>query len=270
MATVNEKMTAIADAIRNVTGDTAPLTLDDMAVGVDEVYNKGGEEGYKSGIEEGKQVEYDSFWDSFQANGNRTDYTRTFSSVAWNNTTFKPKHQIKPKVAQLMFYRNTALTGEIEAITNIDWSECTNFEQACQDLNKVTRLGVIDLRKATNLTNAFIYMAALTTIDKIIFGDSTPNITFSKNVSLKNVKTEGVIFNDITFKDCPLTVDSLKSVISCLKDYTGTTSEYTKKVTFLTSAFDVLEAEGSTAEYNGTPCTWAELIGFKKWNLVKG
>jgi hypothetical protein len=41
-------------------------------------------------------------------------------------------------------------------------------------------------------------------------------------------------------------------------------------VTFKTSAFNVLESEGSTAEYNGEACTWAELIDNKKWNLVKG
>jgi hypothetical protein len=252
---VNEKMKAIADAIRNVTGGTEPLTLDDMASGINDVY------------EAGKQSQHDEFWDSFQSNGTRTDYTRTFCSTTWNNTTFKPKHQIKPKIAQLMFYRNTALTGEIEAITNIDWSECTNFEQACQDLSKVTRLGVIDLRKATNLTNAFIYMTELTTIDKIIFGDSTPNITFAQDTSLENIKTEGVISNDIAFKNSPLSVESLKSIISCLKDYTGTTSEYTKKVTFLTSAFDVLESEGNTSP-NGN--SWAEYIDDLKWNLVKG
>ena len=38
---VQEKMTAIADAIRAKTGGTAPLTLDGMALGVPAVYEKG-------------------------------------------------------------------------------------------------------------------------------------------------------------------------------------------------------------------------------------
>lgn len=41
MATVNEKMTAIADNIRSKTGKTDPLTLDDMANSVNEIYDKG-------------------------------------------------------------------------------------------------------------------------------------------------------------------------------------------------------------------------------------
>lgn len=41
---VNEKMTAIADAIRDKTGGTEPLGLDDMAVGVGDVYEAGKQE----------------------------------------------------------------------------------------------------------------------------------------------------------------------------------------------------------------------------------
>ena len=61
----------------------------------------------------------------------------------------------------------------------------------------------------------------------------------------------------------------MKNIIEHLKDYNGTTNEYKYTVTFKTSAFNVLEAEGATAEYNGTACTWAELIDNLKWNLVK-
>ncbi len=48
MATFNEKMTAIADAIRAKTGGEEPLTLDGIAAGVDEVYAAGVEEGKTS------------------------------------------------------------------------------------------------------------------------------------------------------------------------------------------------------------------------------
>ena len=48
---VNEKMAAIADAIRSKTGGTEPLGLDDMAASVGDVY------------EAGKQAEYDAFWE---------------------------------------------------------------------------------------------------------------------------------------------------------------------------------------------------------------
>ena len=67
MATVNDKMTAIADAIRERTGETEPLTLDDMATDIPKVYEKG------------KQAERDEFWDAYQENGKRTQYNFAFA-----------------------------------------------------------------------------------------------------------------------------------------------------------------------------------------------
>ena len=48
MATFNEKMTAIADAIRAKTGGEESLTLDEIATGIGEVYATGVEEGKAS------------------------------------------------------------------------------------------------------------------------------------------------------------------------------------------------------------------------------
>ena len=59
---VNEKMTAIADAIRERTGGTDALTLDDMARDVLKVYDSG------------KQAERDKFWEIYQEKGKRTQY----------------------------------------------------------------------------------------------------------------------------------------------------------------------------------------------------
>jgi hypothetical protein len=52
-----------------------------------------------------------------------------------------------------------------------------------------------------------------------------------------------------------------------LKDYSGTSNENVYTITFSTDCKTALEAEGATAEYNGQPCTWTELIAYKKWNL---
>jgi hypothetical protein len=112
-------------------------------------------------------------------------------------------------------------------------------------------------------------MTELVTIDKIIVKDGTPGLGFAQDLALTNVTFEGVIGRNINFSASPLSVESMKSVITHLKDCSGTTSEYTYTVTFKSSAFSVLEAEGATAEYNGVACTWAELIDNKKWNLVK-
>ena len=87
----------------------------------------------------------------------------------------------------------------------------------------------------------------------------------SGNSKLENVVFEGVIPATISFSSCPLTVESMKSVITHLKDYSGTESEYTYTVTFKSTAFSALTAEGTTSP-NGN--TWAEYIDDLKWNLT--
>ena len=58
---VNEKMTAIADAIRDKTGRSDLLTLDNMALGIEDVYVTGRENGHAEG--------YNIGWDSGYAVG---------------------------------------------------------------------------------------------------------------------------------------------------------------------------------------------------------
>ena len=219
--------------------------------------------------EAGKEAEYDAFWDSYQDNGNKRVYELAFAGTGWKTSNFKPKYPMKPTNASMMFYKANGLLGEIEEIVNIDFSSCTNFRQAFQNCH-TSRLGVIDLRKATDITNTFVNCYNMEKIDKIIVDESLPaTLMFSNDTALKNVIIEGELVKNFSAGACPLTVESLKSIITALKDNSGTADEYKYTVTFLASAFETLEAEGDTAEYNGVACTWAELIDNKKWNLVK-
>ena len=250
MATVNEKMTAIADAIRYYVPITEKLTLDDMASNIKEVYQ--------------------ALWDSFQDNGSRRNYEMAFAGISWKPDIFKPKHPMKPSNAVQMFYKATSLTCDIAEVADIDFSDAPSLLQTFQNFGG-TRIGVLDIRKATNITNMIANCSNLVTIDKIIVGGNLPStLGFSNCTKLKNVTTEGELVKSVNAGACPLTVISLKSIITALKDFTeDTTNRYKYTVTFLTSAFEELEAEGSTAEYNGVACTWAELVDNKKWNLVK-
>lgn len=254
---VNEKMTAIADAIRKNTGGTTPLTLDDMASGVNEVY------------EAGKKSEYDKFWDSCQDNGKRWNYEMAFAGQNWKPDNFKPKYPMKPRNALRMFYRSSYLTCDITEVADIDFSDAPSLEQTFQNFMG-TRIGVLDIRKASSITNMVANCSNLVKIDKIIVDESLPSaLSFASDSKLENVIIEGEIVKNVSAGACPLTVESLKSIITALKDNTGTAEEYQYTVTFKAYAFEILEAEGTTAEYNGSPCTWAELIDNKKWNLVK-
>lgn len=175
---VNEKMTAIADAIRDKTKGTEPLTLDDMATEIPKVFDAG------------KKAEYDALWDNFQNYGdeNGRDYYWAFSYDRWNDGNFNPKHNIicstgsynarnifydSPNISdtkvdiivkgssmQYCFYRATSL----KTIRNLIVNENTQFNLAfggCTALESVTFGGVIgqgdlDLSPCINLNKASI------------------------------------------------------------------------------------------------------------------
>ena len=63
-----------------------------------ETYVNAIDEVHAYGVEEGRQAQYDEFWDEFQQNGKRTDYRFAFG-CGWNAKTFKPKYPITPKDA---------------------------------------------------------------------------------------------------------------------------------------------------------------------------
>lgn len=115
MATVAEKLKAIADKIRNNYPEVEgkKLTLDDMASNIDNVYTEGyfnGDmdgwtQGVLEGIEQGEKDAYDEFWDTFQQNGTRTNYNACFGA-GWTVELFKPKYQIKASYANFIFFDN--------------------------------------------------------------------------------------------------------------------------------------------------------------------
>ena len=258
---VKDKMTAIADAIRSKRGGNSPLTLDDMASGVNDVY--------AIGHSNGGEAEYDTFWDAFQDNGSRWNYEMAFAGHNWKPEIFRPKYPIKPTNARQMFYKASYLICDIASVSSIDFSNNSDFTQTFQNFQG-TRIGIVDLRKATKLDNAFANCYELITIDKIIVDESLPaTLNFANDEKLENVTIEGELVKNVYAGVCPFAVESLKSIITALKDNSETADEYKYTVTFLASAFEALEAEGDTAEYNGVACTWAELIDNKKWNLVK-
>lgn len=229
MSTVNEKLTAIADAIRLYTGKTEALTLDAMEDGVHESYEYAKSHYFTEGIEQGKQAEYDAFWDAFQQNGNRTNYTLAFadSGGRWEfGTTYKPKHPMKPTSAQQMYY-GSGLKWNAHETYPVDFSQCTEFYQ-CFAYAAIDRLGVVDMSKATRTANAFLSCNLLHTIDKLIASENTAfhSSTFSTTPKLANITFEGVIGQSISLANSPLLTNaSVQSIIDCLKDLTGATAQ---------------------------------------------
>jgi hypothetical protein len=176
---VKEKMTAIADTIRSHTGGTDKLFLDDMPNEIENAcaaeYEKGftagqagGGSGYEQGFADGKQAEYDRFWDVYQQNGNRTNYERAFAGVGWTKENFKPKYIIRPigNMYMTFAYGNMGKIDESVVDTSKATSMSMAFYQCTNPLESYTNLTdiTIDLSSLNTLSDTFNYNGALETL----------------------------------------------------------------------------------------------------------
>lgn len=217
----------------------------------------------------GKQAEYDRFWDLYQANGIRTYYSVAFGGSGWNDETFKPKYDIKPTATYAyMMFRNTGITDMVEILNRqgieLSFSKVTGCAHLFYD-SAVTRLGTIDLSSMNgSLTSTFHNCDKLHTIEKLIFPTDnvvTDSNAFNGATALVNLTMEGLIQRSFNFNWSPLSVASMKSIISCLADLTGTAGEGVYTIQFSSACWDALEADSIAPDGN----TWADYVTSLGW-----
>ena len=212
---VREKLTAIADAIRDNAGETEPLTLDEMATGITRVY------------EAGKNLQNDEFWNDFQQNGTRYDYRYAF--YGWKEELYNPQFDIRPTNATDMFY-NAAIKDIYKNGISIDFSSCGVFTE-CFRYCSVERLGVVDFRRGTTSSSAVFAYCKVHTIEELILNDSgsqTFASWFTSASNLENITITGKIGKVISFQNSPLlTYESLTSIKNALLNVSETGSTRT-------------------------------------------
>ncbi len=160
-------------------------------------YTKGQADGgdteaaYQQGVVDGKQAEYDAFWDAYQENGNRADYKYAFA-YGWNDDSYNPKYpiQVSDYASTNGIYRNTKITNTKVPLVFLCAPDYTVFANA-------------------NL------------LETIVSIDASLGTTFWANgfglVSLKNLTIVGGIYANANFQNCSLlTHDSLMSIINAL------------------------------------------------------
>ena len=177
----------------------------------------------------GKKSEYDTFWDSYQENGNKIAYRLAFFGSGWNDTTFRPKYPMKMYKGQQQMQAFYYFRG-----THIDVD--------------------IDFRAVGN-AQVFQSASLLKTISKLIVTDEvTYTNWFAGCTALEDITIEGTIGNDISFSDCALlTKGSIESIIDALS---GTVTGKTLTV----------NAAAKQAAF--TDSEWAVLIGTKpNWTI---
>ena len=268
---------AIADKLRSYSGSDDTYTPEEIPnaiaqgindahaagirIGRDEGYNEGYGDGTTEGIEQGKQAQYDEFWEGY-CNTINTAYTGgfgAFSGPSWNKENCKPTKDLKPKYAYQMFAYNTCIEDldewAEECGITIDFSESTTFIYTFySSTHTLKSVGVIDTTNANGLSNTFYGASGLHTIKNLILkedGSQSFATTFKGNASLTNLTISGKIGGPgFDVKECPLTHDSLMSIIYALYDHT--TTGYARTVTLGTDNKNKLtEAEIAIATQKG-------------------
>lgn len=151
--------------------------------------------------EEGRQAEYDAFWDIYQENGTRATYINAFYYKYWDDKTYNPKYAM-------------IVTGS--ATSAFAYSRITD-----------TKVDV-DISNSGNITGLFQSCERLITIRKLIVSEATPFVStsFSGCKKLIDITIEGTIGVSISFPNSPdLSAASADSIINALKDLTGQTAQ---------------------------------------------
>lgn len=228
------------------------------------------DEVYEAGKAAGSDSQYDTFWDAFQQNGTRTNYARAFyENVGWNATTFRPKYDIVPKYGGeiLQAFYKTGDIGDLNAILEdcgvvLDLSKCEELNGVFYGAG-ITTLPVIDCSSCLSFISTFgsNNMVSITEVRNVQETATFNTASFSA-LLLEEVRFTGTIGTSISFQEAPrLSVDSIKNIISHLKNYAGTDDESTYKITIRSERWDALEASGSAP--NGG--TWKDYVMSLGW-----
>ena len=176
----------IANFIRKRKGSADEIKPVDMAAELESIPT----------FEDGKQAEYDRFWDALQHNGDGTaDYRYMF--FYWDDEAYNPKYPIySTKASMLSCYTNARILD-----TKVD----------------------IDVSKTTTATGFFNYCTVMHTVRKVIISEKTKFDGFINCMELVNITFEGVIGCDgINLQQSTkLSRDSIVNIIGCLSTTTS-------------------------------------------------
>lgn len=208
----------IADFIRGRKNTTAEIKPVDMVAELESIPT----------YEQGKQAEYDRFWDMFQQNGNRRVYQHAFSHC-WNDSCYNPKYPIICSSANVYtatnVFSNSDITDTKVPIT-ITGTRADAVFMDCSHLKIIRSL----------------------TIENII----RFNNTFRNNSSLEELNLYGTLDIDgFNVQWSPLNPASMKTIIACLVNFAGTDKQDTCTIKFNENCWAALEAD-STAPDGGT------------------
>lgn len=171
---------------------------------------------------------YDTFWDSYQKNGNRYHWNSAFANQAWDDVTYNPKHPFREIRYGGQIFQNAQITDTLFPM---------NFTTLAADAGSIFR-----------------YCSSLITIRTLTVAENTTFVFwFTKCTALKNITFEGVIGQNLDVHySTLLTAESYHSIVthfSKTASFTATLPAYDT----VKSVYDTVYGEGAwdaiTAEY---------------------
>ena len=213
---------------------------------------------YDKGVDDGKQAEYDSFWDAFQQNGTRRDYSYAFSN-GWTDDAFKPKYKINSVDNMQQAFRYSGITKlSYAASDRITLASSSGTFSGCffRDEQLTEIEPTLDASASTSASACamiFYYCRALRNVTLKVNPNVTQNNYFGEAflycAALEELYFEGAdtISANIDLRWSPLlTVGSLRSILTALnKSISG------KTLTLNTASQAVIQGDTeATAAYN--------------------
>lgn len=244
---IGEKLITITERMKDVYGYGH---ASGYSKGYEKGYREGGEaaytggfnSGYNSAIKDGeaagRKAEREEFWEANQQGGMRENYQYAYIGYGFDFDNFYPRYDIRTVgPATAMFFHWSGGERHADSLRDrlkdcgvtLDTSQATSVSQLFYN-SEITQLPTITLPEGASNTNCFAKNPYLFLIEKVIVGENTTyNNCFAETPNLKEIRFEGVIGqNGLDFSDSPgLTVESLRSVLSCLKTLSGTTRTLT-------------------------------------------
>ncbi len=257
---------SIADKLTTIAENTTKVY--DAGYEAGKAEGGGGSDRYEEGYTNGQQAEYDRFWDTFQANGNRTNYRFNGSlpvgsghlhNSFWSMHNFYPKYDITPVESMYgMFYRWTRenhpdvtdwdLVDRLKMCGVVLDTTGLTSPAGAFDNNHFTHLPYCDFSNCTSDTytvGAFEYCDYVEKIDGIKVAETTYIYRwFVRCFELVDCPFEGVIgSNGLNLSwSTKLSHDSLMSIINALEAKTSGTFTVTLGTTNLAKLTDAEKA----------------------------
>ena len=249
---------AIANKIRYITKTNALMKPANMPDAIQTVYIKG-------------QLVGNSFWDTYQQNGARSNYDFAFAGAGWTDETFTPKYDIVANSQQHMF--SSCGIVDITAClakagVSLDLSKVTSSSYFLQNNSVTERVPVLNFTSASRLAYLFFNCKNLKYIDGIILKDDgsqsfTAQYSFGQLPELEEIRFSGKIGNSINFQGSPkLSVESARSIIESLVNYAGTDKEGLNSLILHANVWTRLEASGAAPDGG----TWENYVIGKGWS----